>query len=215
MSNFPQRVRDNILPLSENEAVADAFNEWVFAEETVDHEQCIEVCQLCEQEDLRYHFLIENELNGNQLWVGSQCILRFEVGVLEQGRKLSPKDAKKKLNRIYQQMRFDACIKALERVVATERNDILTNAWAYYRNHGHLTPKYAFVVLWRLQVNKIDHSPTFFKVTLKTAHHKIHLAEMALSRVHLIWPALTSGQRVIAQRLGHTPPPVQDTVISC
>jgi hypothetical protein len=215
MSNFPQRVRDNILPLSENETVADAFDEWVFAEETIDHEECVEICQLCEQEDLRYHFLIENELNGNQLWVGSQCILRFDVGVFEQGRKLSPKDAKKKLNRIYQRMRFEVCIKAIERVVAKENNEILTNAWAYYRKNGYLTPRYAFVVLWRLQEHKIDHSPTFFKITLKTARQKANLAEMALSRVHLIWPALTSGQRLIAQRFGHTPPPAKDTVAPC
>lgn len=211
MSNFPQRVRDNILPLSENETVTEAFDEWVFAEETIDHEQPVEVCQLCEQEDLRYHFLIENELNGNQLWVGSQCILRFEVGVFEGGRKLSPKDAKRKLNQIYQRMRFDACIKALERVVATENNEILTNAWAYYRKNGNLTPKYAFVVLWRLQVHKIDHSPTFFKISLKAARHKANLADMDPSRVHLIWPALTSGQRVIAQKFGHTPPPERAT----
>lgn len=211
MPNFPQRVRDNILPLSENQTLAEAFDEWRFAEETIDHEQRGEVCQLCEQEDLRYHFLIENELNGNQLWVGSQCILRFEVGVFEKGRKLSPKDAKRKINRIFQQMRFDVCIKALERVVAAENNEILTNAWAYYRKNGNLTPKYAFVVLWRLQVHKIDHSPTFFKISLKTARQKANLADMDPSRVHLIWPALTSGQRVIAQKFGHTPPPAQDT----
>jgi len=206
MSNFPQRVRDNILPLSENATVAEAFDEWLFAEETIDHEQCVEVCQLCEQEDLRYHFLIENELNGNQLWVGSQCILRFEVGVLEQGRRLSLQDAKKKLSRVYQQMRFDACIRALERLVVSENNEILTNAWIYYRKNGNLTPKYAFVVFWRLQRHKIDHSPTFFKVSLNTDRHKAHLADMDISRVHLIWPALSSSQREMAKRFGHVPP---------
>ncbi|AVO42585.1 hypothetical protein C6571_15935 [Simplicispira suum] len=28
MPNFPQRVRDNILPLSENQTLAEAFDEW-------------------------------------------------------------------------------------------------------------------------------------------------------------------------------------------
>jgi hypothetical protein len=46
MPNFPQRVRDNILPLSENQTLAEAFDEWRFAEETIDHEQRGEVCQL-------------------------------------------------------------------------------------------------------------------------------------------------------------------------
>ncbi len=58
MKTYPQRVRDNILPLSVGSTLPEAFEEWSFTENTVDHEEPVETCQLCEQEQLRYHFEI-------------------------------------------------------------------------------------------------------------------------------------------------------------
>lgn len=206
MQSFPQRVRDNILPLSVGATLPEAFEEWLFTDEVVDHEYADKTCELCEQEDLRYHFRIKNQLTNHRLWVGSQCILRFNVSVFEGGHRLSPEDAKKRLNRFQQQMRMDACIRALEQVAAAENNDILKNALAYFRINKTLTPKYAFVVLWRLKTHQIDHMPSFFNVSLKTDKHKADLASMEKQRVHLIWSALSSAQRETAIRLGHTPP---------
>lgn len=162
MHNYPQRVRDNTLPLSVGATLPEAFEEWSFTERTIDHEQPIENCQLCEHEELRYHFEIKNALTNKVLWVGSQCILKLNLSVFEQGRRLSADDAKKKLDRLMQQMRLQSCINALEKLAEAEGNDILSNALAFYKKNKYLTPKFAFVVLWRLQSNKIDHSPSFF-----------------------------------------------------
>jgi len=206
MRQYPQRVRDNILPLSIGATLPEAFEEWSFTENTVDHEQPIETCQLCEQEELRYHFEIRNALTRKTLWVGSQCILKFNLSVFEAGRRLSQSDAKKKLDRLMQQMRLQACINALERLARAENNEILNNALTYYRKNKCLTPKFAFVVLWRLQRQRIDHSPSFFKINLKKSKYKDDLQAMELSRVHIIWPALSSSQRNIAIDMGHSPP---------
>lgn len=206
MSTYPQRVRDNILPLSVGSTLPEAFEEWSFTERTEDHEQPIETCQLCEQEALRYHFEIRNSLTKKNLWVGSQCILKFGLSVFESGRRLSEGDAKKKLDRLMQQMRLESCIRALEKLAAAERNEILSNALQYYQKNKYLSPKFAFVVLWRLQSNRIDHSPTFFKINLKRGKYQRDLQEMVLSHVHVIWPALSSSQRDMAIRLGHSAP---------
>lgn len=206
MQSYPQRVRDNILPLSVGSTLPEAFEEWSFTERTVDHEEPIETCRLCDQEQLRYHFEIRNALTQKTLWVGSQCILKFNLSVFENGRRLSAADTKKKLDRLMQQMRLDSCIKALEQLAEKEDNKILLNALDYYRKNKYLTPKFAFVVLWRLQANRIDHSPTFFKVSLRKAKYQQDLAKMPLSQVHLIWPALSSSQRTLATQLGHAPP---------
>jgi hypothetical protein len=189
MQTFPQRVRENILPLSVGSTLPGAFEEWSFTENTVDHEQPVETCQLCDQEELRYHFEIRNALTHKCLWVGSQCILKFNLSVFENGRRLSAGDSQKKLDRLMQQMRLESCIRALERLASSENNEILANALGYYRTNKHLTPKYAFVVLWRLRQNQIDHSPSFFKVSLKKNKYKADLRGMPLSRVHTIWPA--------------------------
>lgn len=207
MATYPQRVRDNILPFSIGSTLPQAFEEWSFTEHTIDHGYASETCELCDQEELRYHFEIKNALTHKRLWVGSQCILKFNLSVFEQGRKLSAVDAKKKLERLMQQMRLEACIKALDVLATTEVNPILSNALAFYRLNKYLTPKYAFVVLWRLKEHQIDHSPSFFKISLKKDKYKDDLRTMQTQRVDVLWPALTSAQRQVAMSLGHAPPP--------
>ena len=82
MSTYPQRVADNILPLSQAGTLPEAFKEWHFDGETEDHEQAIEVCELCNQEQLRYHFKIVNRHTNKDLWKGSKCIC-FAPGLSE------------------------------------------------------------------------------------------------------------------------------------
>lgn len=206
MQHYTQRVMDSILPLSVGDTLPKAFEEWTVTENVVDHETPDEICELCGQESLRYHFEIRNSLNDNRLWVGSQCILKFGLSVFEDGRVLSPGDAKKKVHRIMAQMQQDACIRALQRVAAAEKNEILANAIEYFRKHKYLSPKQAFVVFWRLNHHRIDHNPSFFKIDLKHDRFKAQLLQMAGTRVHVLWPALTSSQREMAKRFGHSAP---------
>lgn len=55
MGGYTQRVRDSILPLSVAGTLPAAFGEWSFTDNTFDHEQPIETCELCGQQDLRTH----------------------------------------------------------------------------------------------------------------------------------------------------------------
>jgi hypothetical protein len=160
---YTQRVRDSILPLSVADTLPKAFEEWRFTGHTHDHEEPIETCELCGQEGLRYHFEIQNDFTCHSLDVGSHCILQFNVAVYEDGERLSTRDAKRRLNKLIQKMRLDACIKALQRLARTEHSQILSGALEYYLTNKKLTPKQAFVVFWRLQANRIDHDPAFFQ----------------------------------------------------
>lgn len=206
MQTYPQRVANNILPLSLAGTLPEAFQEWYFTENIEDHEIANEDCELCDQEQLRYHFEIKNRHTNNCLWVGSSCILKFQVQVFENGKLLDAKGSKKKLNALTQKMRLDSCLKALRNVVAKESNNILSSALNFYLKNKYLTPKFAFVVFWRLSANKIDHSPSFFKVSLKKDKFKRDFALMEHERVHMIWPALSSTQRKLAIKYGHTAP---------
>lgn len=206
MQTYSQRVRDSILPLSVTDTLPKAFEEWRFTGHTEDHEEPCETCHLCGQEGLRYHFGIYNNFTGHTLQVGSHCILQFNLAVYEGRRKLTPAEAKKRLEKLTQQMRLDSCIKALEKLACAERSDFLQNALAYYRKNKKLTPKQAFVVFWRLRRHGIDHAPSFFNVSLKRKRYMQDLKEMETSKVHFFWSALTSGQRRQAIEFGHTPP---------
>ena len=107
MSTYPQRVADKILPLSQAGTLPEAFKEWIFTGETEDHEHAIEECQLCNQEQLRYHFKIANRYTHKNLWIGSQCILKFKVAVFEDDQLLGENETKKKLDALIKQMRFE------------------------------------------------------------------------------------------------------------
>lgn len=203
---YPLRVRQNILPLSMADNLPSAFKEWFFTEEIYDHEATEADCQLCNKEELRYHFKIRNELTQNTLWVGSSCILKFGLSVLEDGKILSAEAAKKKLDALTRKMQFESCIKALETLSELD-NNILRNALEYFKREKKLTPKQAFVVFWQMQERAIDHHPSFFTIALKKGQHQNDLREMETSRVHKFWSALSSSQKNIAQKLGHLPPP--------
>lgn len=206
MSTYPQRVADNILPLSLTGTLPEAFKEWYFTERMEDHEIPEEDCELCDQEQLRYHFEIENRHTNHRLWVGSSCILKFQVQVFDNGILLDSKGSAKKLEDLKKKMRLESCVKALRKLAHSENNNILSNALDFYLKNKYLTPKFAFVVFWRLNKNKIDHSPSFFKVSLKKDRYKRDLADMQLDRVHMIWPALSSSQRKLAVSYGHSAP---------
>lgn len=206
MSTYPQRIADNILPFSLSGTLPDAFKEWYFTENIEDHGKPIEDCELCDQEQLRYHFEIKNRNTNRGLWVGSSCILKFQVQVFDNGVLLNAVGAKKKLNDLTQKMRLDSCFKALRELATSENNKILSSALEFYLKNKYLTPKFAFVVFWRLNTNKIDHSPSFFKISLKKDKYKTDLANMPLDRVHTIWSALSSSQKKLAISYGHSEP---------
>ncbi|MBE3039033.1 MAG: hypothetical protein IMZ62_09510 [Chloroflexi bacterium] len=206
MEEYPLRVRENILPLSVSDTLPEAFDEWFFTGRSVDSEEASETCELCDHEELRYQFQIENEFTHKQLWVGSKCILQFGMSVFYQGHRLSPREAKKKLDQATKKMRLESCLKVLERLEEAENNSILRNALDFYRKNKYLTPKYAFVVFWKMKENGIDHSPSFFKVNLRRERYREDLETMATSHVHMFWLALTPSQRQLAVKMGHSPP---------
>lgn len=186
----------------------EAIKEWFFNGQSEDHDEPVATCELCNNHGLRYRYQIENRFNQNTLWVGSKCIERFHMPIRdENGILLDWPATRRKLNSLKRRREYESCVKALERVAAQESNSaILHNASSYYHEHKCLTPKFAFVVLWRLKVNRVDHAPQFFKVSLKRNKEKADLRDMPRHRVHLLWPALSPSQRQLAVRLGHCAP---------
>lgn len=173
-----------------------------FTERTDDHGAPVETYQLCGQEGLRYHFEIGNERTSETLWVGSHCILKFDAAIVQEGLRLTPQEAKRRLAELTNEMQLKACIAALEKLAVMENNSILNGALDYYKRHGTLTPKYANVIFWRLKTNGIDHQASFFKVELKRQQHIGDLQAMPTGLVRRFWAALSPAQRKKAVALG-------------
>ena len=125
METYTRRVRESILPLSIADTLPKAFGEWRFTGVTHGHEEPRETCQLCGQEELRYHFEIQNIFTNHSLDVGSHCILQLNVAVYKKGRRLAPADAKRQLDKLVQKIRLESCIRALERPARAENSQIL------------------------------------------------------------------------------------------
>lgn len=84
MTAWTAKAAKNLLPLSVASDLAEALREWAYSGNSTDYGQPEETCQLCDQEDLRYHFQIGNKQTAHHLWVGSSCIQRFEIAGYEQ-----------------------------------------------------------------------------------------------------------------------------------
>ncbi|SFN51774.1 hypothetical protein SAMN05421738_1144 [Algoriella xinjiangensis] len=83
MNRWSEIAKKNILTLSKNKNNFNlALKEWTFSGNIYDHKVAEEICELCENENLRYHFEIYNGL-GNRLLVGSSCINRFDITVFD------------------------------------------------------------------------------------------------------------------------------------
>jgi hypothetical protein len=203
---YSEKARSNILPLSRGAAFPAVFDEWRVSGEVRDYGSGVADCGLCDQERLRYHFRIDNRYTSKTLWVGSRCILRFGVAVYEGTRRLTGSQAERKLNELIEDARQRACLKALREVARKEANDILTNAISYFQEHGSLSPRLAFVVLWRLREHGIDHNPLLFKVNLRRQKYMRDLEEMPANKVRLLWPALSASQRKKAKEAGVAAP---------
>ena len=73
----------NIFSLSEEKTdFKTALTEWKFTGEIVVYEEPIEICNLCEHPNLRYHYEIENVQLRTSLMVGSNCIDKFDITVI-------------------------------------------------------------------------------------------------------------------------------------
>ncbi|MDK2770383.1 MAG: hypothetical protein KYX69_22005 [Sphingomonas sp.] len=204
--DYKQVVRDSLLPLSVGGTLPVAFAEWSFTGITHDHEQATEICDLCGKRDLRYHFQIANGLTGAELWVGSHCILQFELPVFDGDRQIAPAEARAHLQAHVRRMQIEYCIKALSILADREDSNILRGALDYYARKNKLTPRYADVVFWRLQRHRIEHQPSFFAIELRERRHIDALRDLPTKRVHRLWGALTSAQRRKAVELGHPAP---------
>jgi hypothetical protein len=208
---YNSKVADNILPLSVEQTLPEAFKEWEVTGELIDHEHADEHCQLCDNEGLRYHFGIENHLTDGHLWVGSQCILRFGITMYEGLRELSASEIRTALKELVRRQRRVHCLKALERAMSADAAGKVTaslrDALSYFKRHECLTPGQASAVFERLRLGKIPHEPRWFKITTAGASQWLELARMPVENVDDIWFALSPDQRKFASRRGYTAPP--------
>lgn len=205
MSSYGQRVADNILPLSVDQTdLSAALKEWHYTGNCMDHDGPAVDCQMCEKTGLRYHFEIANKQTTYNLMVGSECITRFGVPVLdkdgnplpaESGARVVSADRAKLVEAARRKRVLAATMAVLLSDDAAHLLPALEKCLAWIQTNQPLTPKMMSLLGWRLNHNRIAHNPSDFRVALRKGKHKADLEGFTDFKKKMLIPYLSSAQR--------------------
>lgn len=200
MSSWAERAAAAILPLSRAPTLSAALQEWSYSGHFFDLEEADGTCELCGQQDLRYHFEIDNRHTSASLLVGSECIKRFEIaGLDEQGRRLDAAATGKLVNRHRRRLVEDArkqrVMTALLTLGRKDPSFDAANFMAFVDDRGSFTPKQVAMIFWRLRTAGVEYRATDWKVRLRRDTDLDQLRAMKPAAYRRITAALTPAQR--------------------
>jgi hypothetical protein len=200
-----ENAKKNLLPLSrEKQHLKYALKEWDYRGKWEDYESCEATCQLCEQEELRYHFEITNKYTGKRLLVGSKCITRFGgVNVYDEYDRLisDPVEAEKRVKRDVQKIisvaKERSVMESLSTLAKKDNHPEIDiqDLISYYRERGAFTPNQLAMLIWRFEVTKVPYNTAYFKMIATRKREKSQLLKMPDWKLQKLAPCLTPSQR--------------------
>ena len=178
------------------------LSEWYYNGDMTEAEFGTEPCQLCSHPDLKYQFGITNSHTNHKLFVGSECINRFELsGVGNYGEFIDSQETKKKLSYDRRKLIKDVAKRRVLNCLIL-LNSKTTNSQfnfektlEYFKERGKFSPKHLGLIFWKLDTNKISYKKADFKVSLQRNREKEQLLEMENWKLEKIWQSLTSQQK--------------------
>ncbi|MHA2718298.1 hypothetical protein ACXZ7B_27015 [Vibrio owensii] len=191
---------ENLVPLSLAEIFSDACKEWVFSGEVIDYGEVNQQCELCEHDELRYHFLIENGVNSNQLWVGSSCILRFEeIVVLDENQRelLDHKERKKALDKALRTKQIDASLEPLRKLwkVAINSRNVVHHKALEIKEGKSLSPDSLKELFDLMNKYEIQFKACDYSVNLRSEYNQFQLSYMQKDMQKVIWQCMSKQQK--------------------
>jgi hypothetical protein len=200
MSSWTERASASLLPLSRASTLSAALKEWAYTGRFFDLEASDGTCELCGQQELRYHFEIENHGTAASLLVGSECIKRFEIaGIDEQGRRLDARDTGKLLDRhrrgLVEDARKQRVMTALLKLGHKAPDFDAQNFIAFVDDKGAFTPNQVAMIFWRLASAGVEYRATDWKVRLRRDSDLGQLRTMKPAAFKRVMATLTAPQR--------------------
>ncbi|MCM3322264.1 hypothetical protein [Cytobacillus kochii] len=199
--NWMERVKRNVFPVSnEKYNIRKALDEWEYEGSMYDVEIAEEICELCDQPNIRYQFEIVNVFNNNTLLIGSECITRFKISVIDQsGKKMSFEEAKKKVkkdkSRLVTEAKEKSVLNTLVALAAKDNEFNIENFIKYYKERKAFTPNQLALLIWRLERARIDFKKSHFKLTIKRNREKEQLLRLEDWKLNRIWDCLSNSQK--------------------
>jgi hypothetical protein len=200
-NGYLPRIKRTLFPLShERNDFRKAISEWDYTGKYRSNDDCCAGCGLCGHPGLRYEFEIRNRCTGATLFVGSECIKKFQIRATDyERRKLSAIETQHKVaddRRQLQKVARDRYVvsKLLEATKADNEFD-LEDFLTYWTEHGAFTPNQLSFLFWRLGESAIPYECASFKVKIRRSRERDQLSSMPGWKLEKIWPALSPSQR--------------------
>jgi len=203
--NWLNNAKKNLLPLSkEKRRFKYALKEWDYRGKWKDYESSGAVCQLCEQEMLRYHFEIRNNQTHKRLLVGSKCITRFggvnvfdDYGNLITDISEATKRVKRDIQKIMSAAKDRSVLESLQNLANKDKKTEIniSDLIQYYQERGGFTPNQLSMLIWRFEVMAVPYNKTFFKMVARRKRERQQLLTMQDWKLNKLVPCLTQSQR--------------------
>lgn len=173
---------------------------WVYTGHLIDLEYPQETCEWCGKTGLRYQFEIINKKSNETILVGSECIKKFGIDVLNEfGDRLDIKYASKKLNNDKNELiKQNRIARVISSILELQKIDEIMNyddMIEYYKEREAYTPSQLQMLYWRFDVNKIEYNKKDYKIILKRNREKNQLLEMAEWKIRKIWDSMSHSQK--------------------
>jgi len=206
MTSWAERASASLLPLSLARTLAAALKEWAYTGRFFDLETTDGTCELCGQQELRYHFEIENGKTDASLLVGSECIKRFEImGIDEQGRRLDATETGKLVDRhrrgLVEDARKQRVMTALLKLGQKLPDFDAHNFIDFVDDKGAFTPNQVAMIFWRMGSAGVEYRPTDWKVRLRRDSDLNQLRTMKPAALTRVMAALTNAQRQRVEKI--------------
>ncbi|TXL61101.1 hypothetical protein FHP05_13530 [Cerasibacillus terrae] len=199
--SWMERIKKNVFPVSDEKYnIRKALDEWVYVGNMFDVEVPDETCELCDQQNIRYQFEIVNNQNSNSLLIGSECINRFNISVIDDsGSTLSTEDARKKVSkdrsRLVTKAKEKSVLNTLVTLATKDQEFNIESFIEYFKERRAFTPNQLALLIWRLEKERIDFKRSHFKITIRRNREKYQLLKLEEWKLRRIWDCLSNSQK--------------------
>ncbi|XMB67742.1 hypothetical protein RI065_04305 [Mycoplasmatota bacterium zrk1] len=174
--------------------------EWRYTGQVDDLGSDRTTCEWCGQNGLRYKFEIENKVDKELIYVGSECINKFDITVEdERGRVLAKRQSEKRLmkdkNRLIKKTRHERVINAMLKLANEDASVNFHDFISYYKDRNAFTPNQLSLLLWKLKKNNIEIDKKDFQLILRRNREKDQLISMPNWKVEQLWDCMSSTQK--------------------
>ena len=204
---WAKSAANNLLPLSKSKNFGEALKEWFYNGENYDLVTPDADCELCDHPEIRYQFGIFNNFTNEKLLVGSECITKFGISVIENNQILSKEDAIKKVhkdrNKLITDAKFNRVISALIELgnVDSYFASKIESFIGFYKDKNGFTPNQLLLLMKSFKNKNIKYQKNDFKLKFSRSKDREQLLALSDTEIQALWSCLSKPQQVRYMKL--------------